>query len=71
MEALMELQELKDIWQAYDRKLEKQVNLNIEIFKKINLDKTRSVLKKFTRTPTLGLIIGIFTQMAMGIFKTH
>ncbi len=64
----MELQELKDIWQVYDKKLDKHVKLNIQMFKKINLDKTRSALGKFTRTPTLGLIIGVATQMAMGIF---
>jgi len=64
----MELQELKNIWQAYDKKLDKHVKLNIQMFKKMNLDKTRSALEKFTKTPALGLIIGISVQLAMGGF---
>jgi len=67
----MELQELKNIWQAYDKKLDRQIKLNTQILKKINLDKTRSALKMFTRTPTLGMIIGIMTQIAMGAFIYH
>ena len=64
----MELQELKDIWQEYDKKLDKHVKLNMQMFKKINLDKTRSALEKFIKTPVFGLIIGLIVQLSMGAF---
>ncbi|MFQ5640059.1 MAG: hypothetical protein ACE5IR_18935 [bacterium] len=64
----MELQELKNIWREYDKKLDKNMKLNLHILKKMNLDKTKSALEKFIKTPALGLIIGIIVQIAMGSF---
>lgn len=67
----MEVQQLKEIWLEYDKKLEKQVKLNVQMLKTMNLDKTRSSLQQFVRTPTLGLVIGLIVQMAMGAFIYH
>ena len=65
---MTELQELKQIWREYDKKLDRHVELNMQMLKKMNLDKTRSALEKFTKTPTVGLIIGLAVQMSVGIF---
>ena len=42
----MELEELKNIWNDYDKKLDKSLTLNRMFLKKINLDKTESKLNK-------------------------
>lgn len=37
----MELDELKSIWTEYDRKLERNLQLNIQLLRKMNMDKVR------------------------------
>ena len=64
----MELDDLKNTWRAYDAKLEKSMKLNMHILKIMDLDKTRTALKKFIMTPFLGVIIGIVLQVMLGSF---
>ncbi len=64
----MELDDLKNTWRVYDAKLEKSMKLNMHILKIMDLDKTRTALKKFIMTPFLGVIIGIVLQVMLGSF---
>lgn len=40
----MELQELKSIWNQYDKKIDKEIKMDFQSFKKISLEKTQSGL---------------------------
>ena len=42
----MELEELKSLWSDYDKKLNKNLKLNLNILKELNLDKTKSNMRK-------------------------
>ncbi|MBI9034314.1 MAG: hypothetical protein JEZ03_07575 [Bacteroidales bacterium] len=42
----MDLEELKDIWKQYDKKLDSNLKINEELLRKTNLDKTRKELRK-------------------------
>lgn len=64
----MELQELKNIWHQHDEKLDKQVQINMYLLKKIELDKTRSAVRKLMVGPILGIISGALAQILLGLF---
>ena len=55
----MELQELKDLWRQHDEKLDKQIQLNTQLLKKMELNNTRSALRKATLDPVFSLIFGV------------
>ena len=55
----MELQELKDLWRQHDEKLDKQIQLNMHLLKKIELKTARSALRKATVDPGFSLAFGI------------
>jgi hypothetical protein len=67
----MELQEIKEIWRQYDEKLDKQVQVNMHLLKKIELDKTRSALRKLMVGPILLIVTGAFMQVVLGPFVFH
>jgi serine/threonine-protein kinase len=67
----MKLDEFKEIWQEYDKRLDKQVKFNTQMFRKMNLDQTRSALDRFTKTPILGMVLGLAVQLAAGTFIYH
>ena len=55
----MELQELKEIWTQYDRKLDKSVKLNVELLKEIKLGKARSQLRRSAFVFALELFVNL------------
>lgn len=67
----MELQEIKEIWRQYDEKLDKQVQVNMHLLRKIELDKTRSALRKLMVGPILLIVTGTFMQVVLGPFIFH
>lgn len=64
----MDSQDMKDMWQAYDKKLDRQIQLNTKLLKRMDMDRTRTALSKFMRTPVLGTVIGLVMQMILGWF---
>jgi hypothetical protein len=60
----MELDELKQIWSQYDKKLTENLRLNEELFKKLNIDKS----KREMNTP---LNYEIFSIIGSAIFLTY
>lgn len=68
----MEQEEIQKMWQEFDKKLDKSIQLNINQLEKINLDKTQSQLRKFLRTPLYGLAIGLVLQVFLvGFMVNH
>lgn len=59
MENIMELDELKTAWQTLDRRLQKQADIHLALFKETKLDKARSSLRP--------LFWGQMLQLALGI----
>jgi hypothetical protein len=64
----MELEEVKAIWRQYDEKLDRQTQLNMHLLKEIELDKTRSALRRLMASPILLIVLGAFMQVALGLF---
>ena len=64
----MELQELKDLWQQQDDKLERQLKLNVHLLKKMELKNTRSALRTATIDPVLSLVFGLLILIPLAIF---
>lgn len=65
---IMEMQELKEIWNQYDRKLDRTVKLNIELLKTIKLEKVRSKLQRSVFSVTLELVINMAAIVMLGSF---
>ena len=57
---IMELEELKTRWNEYDEKLQKNLQLNMILLRKINFDKTRNKLKTFFVFKLIEMIIIMF-----------
>ncbi len=67
----MELQEIKAIWRQYDERLDRQVQLNMHLLRKIELDKARSALRKLMVGPILSIVAGALAQVVLGLFIFH
>src|SRR5688572_3845370 len=52
----MELDELKSAWAQYDKKLTKNLELNVELLKKINVDRSKMELQKPFRAEVVGMV---------------
>jgi len=52
----MELDELKSAWAQYDKKLTKSLELNVELLKKLNVDRSKSELQKPLRAEAFGVV---------------
>lgn len=59
MENIMELNELKNAWQALDRRLQQQNSINLQLFKETKLDKARRSLRPLAWGQALQLVLGI------------
>jgi len=55
----MEELDIKQIWQAYDAKLEKSLKLNQKIIREIQTQKAESSINSFRRNQVAGVVIGI------------
>lgn len=53
----METNELKDLWNKYDAKLERNWSLNLKLIKEMNLEKTKSSMNKFTFWKSISLLL--------------
>ena len=64
----MDLQEIKNLWRQHDEKLDRQIQLNMQLLRKIEFKKTRSALRKLMVGPILGIVVGGVLQFALGPF---
>jgi glucan phosphoethanolaminetransferase (alkaline phosphatase superfamily) len=55
----MSTDEFQEIWRAYDRKLEKSLQLNLHLLKEVQSQKARSALRSFIAGRVIGIVIGI------------
>ena len=53
----MKTQELKELWNKYDQKLEQSWSLNLKLIKEMNLQKTKNSMNKFTMLKGLSLVV--------------
>lgn len=59
--------ELKNLWQAYDKKLEKSLAMNYQLLKNLQTQKATSALRKLKNLKTGGIIAGILYLLFLGM----
>lgn len=64
----MELDDLKDRWNDYDRKLDASLRLNTRVLREVGLDRVGSSLKRLTRVIVFELLMGLVAAVALGSF---
>jgi hypothetical protein len=64
----MELQDLKNLWAEYDRKLDTSLRLNSRIWRELNLSRVDSALKRLSRLLVFELLMNLAVVMALGWF---
>jgi hypothetical protein len=62
----MEELELKSIWNAYDKKLERSLRLNIRMFEDLQTGKAKSKLNALLSIKVVGVVIGILWMAFLG-----
>jgi hypothetical protein len=62
----MSTDEFQEIWKAYDRKLEKSLQLNLQLLKEVQSQKARSVLRPFIASRVIGIVIGTLYLALLG-----
>ena len=62
----MEIQELKELWKSYDKKLEASLRVNRKILEELQTQKAQSSIRSSIRTQGLGIFIGIFYVLGLG-----
>ena len=62
----MEELELKSIWNAYDKKLERSLRLNIRMFEDLQTGKAKSKLNALLSIKVVGVVIGILWGAFLG-----
>ncbi len=65
---MMELAEIKNIWQAYEKKLDRNYQLNLELLKRTNLDKSKSKIRKLTWMTGITLAFYIVVTFCLVVF---
>ncbi len=64
----MDLQEMKDRWADYDRKLEASLRLNTRVLREINLGRVDSSLKRLSRLLVFELLADLAAVVILGMF---
>jgi hypothetical protein len=67
----MELNELKQSWNEYARKLDHVLRLNLHSLTAAKLDKTRSALSRFKAMRVFEMLTGIAVLIALGFYISH
>jgi hypothetical protein len=55
----MSTDEFQEIWKAYDRKLEKSLQLNLHLLKEVQSQKAKSALRSFIAGRVIGVVFGM------------
>ncbi len=64
----MELQDMKDRWNEYDRKLDANLRLNTRVLREFGLNRVDSSLRRLTRTIVFELLMGLVAAVLLGSF---
>ncbi|MEA2564698.1 MAG: hypothetical protein QOH06_6202 [Acidobacteriota bacterium] len=64
----MELQDLKDRWNDYDRKLDANLRLNTRVLREFGLNRVDSSLRRLTRLIAFELLMGLLAAVMLGSF---
>lgn len=64
----MDLQDMKNLWAEYDRKLETSLRLNIRILREMNLSKVDSSLKRLSSLVVFELVQDVAAVVLLGMF---
>lgn len=64
----MELQDLKDRWNDYDRKLDANLRLNTRVLREFGLNRVGSSLRRLTRLIVFELLMGLLAAVLLGSF---
>jgi len=64
----MELDDLKTAWRELDRKLDDNRALNLQVFRELKLDKTRSALRQLAAGPLAELLLNGLGLLLLGSF---
>lgn len=64
----MELQELQNIWAEYDRKLDKNLQMNMQLLKQLKFDRAKSKLSKLFYLKMIELLMLIPAILYLGNF---
>ena len=59
--------ELKSIWNAYDKKLERSLKLNMRLLEGIQKDKAQSKLNSLVSIKVFGVVIGVIWVLFLGL----
>ena len=65
--------ELQSIWNAYDKKLEKSLKLNLRIFEDLQTSKAKSKLGSLSAIKVVGIVLGMLWNLFLGalIYGNH
>lgn len=64
----MELDDLKDRWNEYDRKLDSSLRLNSRVLRELGLNRVDSSLRRLTRVIVFELLMGLVAAVLLGSF---
>ena len=64
----MDIQDMKNLWAEYDRKLETSLRLNTRILREMNLTKVDSSLKRLSRLLVFELVQDLAAVVLLGMF---
>jgi hypothetical protein len=67
----MELQELKNIWAEYDRKLDRNLHLNMQLLRQMNFDKVKNKLSKLLFFKVIEMIVFGSAVIYLGRFTVN
>jgi hypothetical protein len=63
----MSADEFQEIWKAYDVKLDKSLQLNLQLLKEVQSQKAKSVLRSFIASRVIGIVIGTLFLLLLGV----
>lgn len=64
----MDLDDLKDQWNEYDRKLDASLRLNTRLLGESGLNKAESALKRLSRFIVVSLLVNVLALVSLGMF---
>ncbi|HEY8919541.1 MAG TPA: hypothetical protein VIM87_24030, partial [Chitinophaga sp.] len=67
----MDEMELKNLWQAYDQKLERSLSLNLHIVQELQKQKARSALRPLRAFKSLMIVFGIIWISVLCLLVSH
>ncbi len=61
----MNMDEFIQLWKVYDAKLEHSLQLNLQLLKEVQSQKTRSILRTLTAGRVIGIVLGVLYEIVL------